>query len=85
MNIERRLVSDDHVHVLLTVYFDRRQSIKLTLLRRVDERMHKKWVKHVELISSSSGFQLVDDHYDTSEQTFTREPIPSPSEQEKQT
>ncbi len=85
MNIERRLVSDDHVHVLLAVYFDRRQSIKLTLLRRVDERMHQKWVKHVELVSSSSGFQLVDDHYDTSEQTFTRESISSPSEQEKQT
>jgi len=85
MNIERRLVFDDHVHVLLMIYFDRRQSIKLTLLRRVDERMHQKWVKHVELISSSSDFQLVDDHYNTSEQTFTRESISSSSEQEKQT
>lgn len=85
MNIERRLVFDDHVHVLLMIYFDRRQSIKLTLLRRVNERMHQKWVKHVELISSSSDFQLVDDHYDTQEQTFTRESISSSSEQEKQT
>ncbi len=85
MNIERRLVFDDHVHVLLMIYFDRRQLIKLTLHQRVDERMHQKWVKHVELISSSSDFQLVDDHYDTSEQTFTRKSISSSSEQEKQT
>jgi len=85
MNIGRRLVSDGHVHVLLAVYFDRRQPVKLTLLRRVDERMHQKWVEHVELVSSSPGFQLVDDHYGTPGQTFTREPIPPPSEQEKQT
>ena len=85
MNIGRRLVSDGHVHVLLAIYFDRRQPVKLTLLRRVDERMHQKWVEHVELISSSSGFQLVDDHYGTSEQTFTRESISPSSEQEKQT
>lgn len=85
MNIERRLVFNNHVHVLLMIHFDRRQSIKLTLLRCVDERMHQKWVKHVKLISSSSDFQLVDDHYDTSKQTFTRESISSSSEQEKQT
>ncbi len=85
MNIERRLVFDDHVHVLLMIYFDRRQLIKLTLLQRVDERMHQKWVKHVELISLSSDFQLVDNHYNTSEQTFTRELISSSSEQKKQT
>ena len=84
MNIERRLVSDDHVHVLLTVYFDRRQSVKLTLLRRIDGRMHQKWVKQVELVSLSPGFQLPDDRYGTPEQVFPLEPIPPPSEQKKQ-
>lgn len=84
MNIGRRLISDGDVHVLLMIYFDRRQSIKLTLLRRMNERRHEKWVKQVKLISLSSDFQLLNDRYDTSKQTFTLESISSPSEQEKQ-
>ncbi len=84
MNIGRRLISDGGVHVLLAVYFDRRQPIKLTLLRRMDGRRHEKWVEQVKLVSLSPGFQLLDDRYGTPEQAFTLEPIPPPSEQEKQ-
>ena len=83
-NIGRRLISDGSVHILLAVYFDRRQPIKLTLLRHDDGRRHEKWVEQVKLVSLSPGFQLPDDYYGTPEQAFTLGSIPPPSEQEKQ-
>ena len=74
MNTGRRIGFEDGVYVLLAVFFDERQYVKLTLVW-TDGQMCERWVENSKLITSTPGFYLPDDCYGTFKQSVVAEPI----------